>query len=160
MTSDMENWKRIKAFRRGLIATVPRFPNDKASLQAMEAKSLTDLIITNIGWRLRYVAQRQRKVTGLANLAGDPRATTLKPNIDAFVKAVEACSDLTSYLSMAPHGHGYTPVADPKTGGTDMWADKDFLLYVMGLHHFHLGLTMEAARRIFSGSRCISRFRS
>jgi hypothetical protein len=141
----MDNWKRIKAFRRGLIAAVPRFPNDKASLKAMEAKSLTDLIITFIGWQLRYVAQRQRKVTGLANLAGDPRAAALKPNIDAFVKAVEAGNDLTPYLSLEPHGHGYTPVADPKAGGTNMWADKDFLLNVMGLHHFHLGLTMEAA---------------
>jgi hypothetical protein len=111
----------------------------------MEAKSLTDLIITYIGWRLRYVAQRPRKVTGLPNLAGDPRSAALKPNIDAFVKSVEAGNDLTPFLSLAPHGRGYTPLADPKTGGTETWADKDFLLNVMGLHHFHLGLTIEPA---------------
>ena len=32
-----------------------------------------------------------------------------------------------------------------KTPKPDSWADKDFLLNVMGLHHFHLGLTKETA---------------
>jgi hypothetical protein len=145
MTSTIENSKRVKAFRRELIATVPRFPNDKASLQAMEAKDLTDLLITFIGWRIRYVAQRPRRVAGSANLASDARAAALKPNIDAFIAAVEAGNDLTPYLSLDTRTRGYTPAADPKTPRADTWADKDFLLNVMGLHHFHLGLTMEAA---------------
>jgi hypothetical protein len=98
----------------------------------MESKNLTDLIITYTGWRLRYVAPRVRKVTGRANLTGDSRATALTSNIDAFIKAVEAGNDLTPYLSLEPHGHGYTPAADPKTPGVDTWADKDFLLNVMG----------------------------
>jgi hypothetical protein len=144
MTSTVADSKRIKAFRQDLIAEVPRFPNDKASLQAMESKPLTDLLITYIGWRLRCVAQRPRKVTGRSNLAGDPRAVALKPNIDAFIDAVEAGNDLTPYLSL-DHKRGYTPAADPAAGGTETWADKDFLLNVMGLHHFHLGVTMEAA---------------
>ena len=46
-------------------------------------------------------------------------------------------------LSTLPHNHGYTPAADPRTPGAHTWADKDFLSNVMGLHHFHLGLTME-----------------
>jgi len=40
-----ENSKRIKAFRRELIAAIPRFPEQQASLQAMESKSLADLLI-------------------------------------------------------------------------------------------------------------------
>ena len=143
---NVEDPKRIKAFRRELVAAIPRFPNDKASLQALEAKSFTDLLITYIGWRLRYVAARPRRVTGIANLEADPRATGLKPNIDGFLKAVEAGADLTPYLSLQPHSRGYTPAADPnKTPKPDSWADKDFLLNVMGLHHFHLGLTKETA---------------
>jgi hypothetical protein len=110
----------------------------------MESKPLIDLLITYIGWRLRCVAQRPRKVAGRSNLAGDPRAVALKPNIDAFIEAVEGGNDLTPYLSLE-HSRGYTPAADPAAGGTKTWADKDFLLNVMGLHHFHLGLTTEAA---------------
>jgi hypothetical protein len=120
MTSTAADSKRIKAFRRELIAAVPRFPNDKASLQAMESKPLTDLLITYIGWRLRCVAQRPRKVTGRSKLAGDPRAVALKPNIDAFIDVVEAGNDLimTPYLSLE-HRRGYTPAADPAATSWD-----------------------------------------
>lgn len=143
MTLVAKDSKRIKAFRRELIAAVPRFPNDKASLNAMETKSLTNLLITYIGWRLRFVAARPRKVTGQSTLSRDPHAAALKANIDAFLKVVEAGGDLTPYLSLDPITRGYTPAADTKTPGTQTWADKDFILNVMGLHHFHLGLTME-----------------
>ena len=144
MTPVTEHSKRIKAFRRELIAAVPRFPNDKASLNAMESQTLTDLLVTYIGWRLRFVAARPRKVTGHSGIAGDPRATALKPNIDVFLNVVDAGGDLTPYLSLDPISHGYTPAADTRTPGAQTWADKDFILNVMGLHHFHLGLTMEA----------------
>ena len=36
-SSNIEDWKRVKALRRELITTVPRFPNDKTSLRAMQA---------------------------------------------------------------------------------------------------------------------------
>jgi hypothetical protein len=144
VTFAIENSKRIKALRRELIKAIPRFPNDKASLQAIKAKDLTDLLITYVGWRLRYVAPRQRTVTGQGRLASDPRAAVLQSNIDAFIKAVQAGDDLTPYLSLLPHTQGYTPAADPGAPKGSSWADKDFLLNVMGLHHFHLGLLKEA----------------
>ncbi len=122
-----------------------RFPNDKTSLQAVQAKSLTDLLITFIAWRLRHVGIRPRQIVGRANLAGDPRATALTPEIDAFLTVVEDGHDLTPYLSIEPRTKGYTPAAEGRGPGKDSWADKDFLLNVMGLHHFHLGLTLEAA---------------
>lgn len=139
-----EDLKRVRAFRRELIASVPRFPNDGASLQMMETKSLLDLMIAYIGWRVRYVAPRPRTIAGLANLLGDPKAIPLRQNIQAFVSAVENGSDLTPYLSLEPHTRGYTPAADSRSITSDTWADKDFLLNVMGLHHFHLGLAREA----------------
>ena len=145
MTSAIESSKRIKAFRCQLIAAIPRFPNDKASLEELEGKSLTDLLMTYIGWRLRYVAARPRKVTGMSTLDGDPRATTLKENIDTFLQAVEDGHDLTRYLSLAPHTRGYTPTAQSQSPGANTWADKDFVLNVMGLHHFHLDLAKEKA---------------
>ena len=111
----------------------------------MGAKSLTDLLITNIALRLRHVGIYPRKVNWRSNLAADPRAAVLAPNIDAFLSAVETGSDLTPYMSLEPRSRGYTPAAEANGPGTDTWADKDFLLNVMGLHHFHLGLTMEAA---------------
>ncbi len=157
MPNSFEKSKRIKALRRDLIALVRRSPNDKASLQAMEAKSLTDLLITSIAWRLRHVGKRPRQVAGLSTIAGDPRAMALKPNIDAFLDVVQAGGDLTPYLSEG-RKKGYTPAAEaPRQAGGNSWADKDFLLNVMGLHHFHLGLTIEAAghavrTRLLSGS--------
>ena len=148
MTQDLEGSKRIKALRRAIVQAIPRFPNNKASKQAMEAKHLTDLLISYIGWRLRYVATRRRKVIGHERLAEDKRSAALQTGISAFLKAVEAGDDLTPYLSLLPHSQGYTPVADAGAQGGDSWADKDFLLNVMGLHHFHLGLTKESKGHI------------
>ena len=94
-----------------------------------------------MNWRLRLVAQRPRAVTGLDKLTADPRAVALEPNIKAFIRAAQVGDDLTPYLSIKAHTEGYTPAAE--LPGGDGWADKDLLLNVMGLHHFHLGLTRE-----------------
>ena len=147
MTSLIENTKRVKAFQHNLIKCIPRSPNNRASLCAIESKTLTGLLIIYINWRLRYVACRPRKVTGLSTLAGDPRAVGLESNIKEFVKAVEAGRNLTPYLSLDIRKRGYSPVITEQTPGTraNIWHDKDFLLNVIGLHHFHLGLTQEAA---------------
>lgn len=145
MTYSFDQSKRIKALRRSIVATVPRFPNDKASLQAIEAKNLTDLMITFIAWRLRHVRIAKRQIVGHDALAGDMRATDLAPNIEAFLKIVEDGGDLTPYLSIEPRTRGYTPAAEGRGPNKDNWADKDLLLNVMGLHHFHLGLSKETA---------------
>ena len=146
MTSSIENAKRVKALRRNLINCIPRSPNNKASLDAVESKTLTDLLRIYINWRLRYVACRPRKVTGLSTLDGDTRADGLEPNIKTFVRAVETGHDLTPYLSLKIHKQGYSPASPEKKSSTraDTWHDKDFLLNVMGLHHFHLSLAQEA----------------
>ncbi len=138
--ADLEDSRRVKAFRRELVKSIKRFPNDRASLQALEAKSLTELLIRYIGWRTRFVGQRKRRVTGWAALDSDPRSVGLKANIDALALVVEAGGNLDPYLSEKAHDDGYTPAADPKTPNPELWKDKDHLLNVMGLHHFHLGM--------------------
>lgn len=145
MLNNIEDSKRMKEFRRWLISNIPRSPNNKTSLHAIESKPLTSLLIISIGWALRSVAVRKRKVTGIQNLHCDPRAVALTPNIDAFLAEVEAGNDLTPYLSLEPRSRGYAPSAEGHGPNVDSWADKDFLLNVMGFHHFHLGITREAA---------------
>lgn len=136
--------KRIQAFQRELVSIIPRFPNDRASQGSLEAKHLTDLLITYIGWRVRFVGVRSRTVRNEAVLAGDPLATGMTENLQAFFSAVRAGEDLTPYLSLQPRTRGYSPAAEGAVPSGESWADKDFLLNVMGLHHFHLGLNKEA----------------
>lgn len=146
MASTARSSKRVAKFQREMIATLPRFPNDKASLQLVEAMSLTDLLVAFLSWRLRFVAMRPRKFIAHSSATSDPRWSTLSANIAAFRAAVVAGQDLTPYLSLEPRTRGFSPAA--RGLNADTWVDKDFLLNVMGFHHFHLGLTMEAAGHI------------
>ena len=143
MTSPFETRPRIKAFREDLIKSIPCFPNDKATRAVLEGKHLTNLLITFIAWRLRHVRQTPRTVIGREKLASDPRAAGLTPNLNAFLKMVEDGEDLTPHLSLGAIKEGFTPASEGR-GPKESWADKDLLLNVMGLHHFHLGLTREA----------------
>jgi hypothetical protein len=52
--------------------------------------------------------------------------------------------DLTPHLSIAPHTRGYAPAAGARGAPPeDRWSDKDFVLNIMGYHHFHLGTTVQ-----------------
>ena len=141
----LDGSKRFRKFRESLIKTIPRLPDDRTSLNALQSKSHTDLLIIYLCWRLRHVGRRPRNVTGLSVLVGDPRAEPLKRNIDAFTRAVVAGADLDPYISKRSHREGYVLDADPKKTNTATRDDKDHLLNVMGLHHFHLGLRQEAS---------------
>ena len=136
--------RRLQKFRNDLIGVIPRIPNDKASLEALRSKNLTDLLIIYLCWRLRNVAVRPRTVTGLSAIEGDHRADALKRNIEVFLGKVEAGMDLGPHLSRMASRHGYVMASDPEVTDTSTRKDKDFLLNVMGLHHFHLGLHRES----------------
>jgi hypothetical protein len=41
------------------------------------------------------------------------------------------------------HSKGFSPAAIRSEPHNDHWSDKDFLLNVMGYHHFHLGINIE-----------------
>lgn len=131
---------RIEAFRRELIASIPRIPNDRASLELVQALSLSGLLMAYINWRLRFVGQRPRQVLGSSKLETDHRSLRLKENIAAFLGEVEAGNDLTPYLSDRAMKRGYAPGAYGSRPSVDQSEDKDLILYSMGLHHFHLGL--------------------
>lgn len=85
-----------------------------------------------------------RPVSRLGQSASkDPRWKSLKPQITRFLKKVESGDDLSPHLSLGAWREGYTPAAQQIGAAVDRWADKDFLLNVMGFHHFHLGTKLE-----------------
>jgi hypothetical protein len=99
--------KRVKVFRLGLAEQIPKFPNDKASLQALEAKTLGPLLIDYANWAIRYVAPRPRTVVVESSATSDPRWHSLSPDIHALLNKVRKGDDLTPYLSL----FNLTPVA-------------------------------------------------
>ena len=139
----LDHSRMFQTFRKELIRIIPRLPNDKVSLKALQSKRHADLLIIYMCWRLRHIAIRPRTVIGRSVLDNDPRADTLRQNIEAFISMVETGSDLGPYLSLEAHRRGYVLKADPEKTDSATWEDKDFLLNVMGLHHFHLGLHRE-----------------
>ena len=143
--STLSNSKRFLKFRNRLIREIPRNPNDRASLAALKSKGNSELLRIYMCWKLRQVGIWPRRVTGQSALEADYRAAALKANIKGFIQTVEAGADLNPYLSTKAHRHGYVLAADPEVSDFRTWENKDFLLNVLGRHHFHLGLHKEAS---------------
>ncbi len=139
----MEASKRIKQLRRNIIKEVPKFPNDKQSKAALEAMSVGSLLIVFLSWRMRFVPEVPRLVTIADSAKLDGRWPGLQSQIKPFLEKVRKGTDLTPHLSLGAWRKGYTPAAAQPGKVSDRWADKDFLLNVMGFHHFHLGTTLE-----------------
>jgi hypothetical protein len=131
--------KRVNEFRLGIAKEIPKFPNDKATLQTLAASSLASLFIHYNNWAIRYISTRPRTVSIEATASTDPRWPTFGNEISALLDKVRRGEDLTPHLSLEPHSRGYTPASAQKGPDVDRWADKDFLLNVMGYHHLHLG---------------------
>ena len=130
---------RVKALRLRIAKNIPKFPNNKATLQQLEASSLASLLVHYNNWIIRYVAPRPRTVSIEATASADPRWSVFADEIGAFLDKIRSGEDLTPHLSLEPHTRGYTPASAEKGPAVDRWADKDFLLNVMGYHHFHIG---------------------
>jgi hypothetical protein len=126
-----------------LAKAIPKFPNDKTSIQALEKKSLGSLLIDYANWAIRYVAPRPRKVIVEPAASLDSRWTLLQADISNFLSKVERGEDLTPHLSLEPHTRGYTPAASGIGPNVDRWADKDMVLNIMGYHHFHPSSSIE-----------------
>ncbi|SFO57886.1 hypothetical protein SAMN05444065_1384 [Pseudomonas syringae] len=135
--------KRLRRLKKDLIEAIPRFPNNKTTLLALQAMKLTDLLVAFLNWKVRLVGSRPRSVKQAHTLNFGSRAAALRPNIEAFLDAVRSGADLTHYLSLSAKSEGFTPADRDHPKG--LWADKDFLLNIMGFHHFHLGLAKEPA---------------
>ena len=135
--------KRLTQLHTALVKAIPRVPNNRASLQLLRTKSLTDLLIYFLCWRARYVAPRARNVSIDPAVVIDARWSSNKDAAKRFLARVAEGEDLTPWLSLKPHNRGFAVAATLPGPNVDKWADKDFLLNVMGMHHFHLGLTLE-----------------
>ncbi|MCA1458393.1 hypothetical protein I6F35_35320 [Bradyrhizobium sp. BRP22] len=133
----MAESKRVKAFRLAIAKDIPKFPNDKASLQALQSKSLGALLIDHRKWRIRYIAPRARAVVIEPTATADPRWQSLAHEVQSLLEKVRSGADLTPYLSLQPHTRGFTPAATERGSDVDRWADKDLMLNVMGYHHLH-----------------------
>jgi hypothetical protein len=131
--------KRVEVFRLFLAKEIPKFPNNSQTLQSLEQMHLVDLLIAFMNWRLRHVRKTVRTVNITATAADDPRWQSLSTNIEVFLQKVKKGDDLSPHLSQKVKKRGFTPRSTP----TSTWEDKDFILNVMGLHHFHLGMTIE-----------------
>ena len=137
--SILDNSKRFKKFRNNLIQEIPRSPNNKASLETLQSKNHTDLLIHYMCWRCRHIAVRPRKVIGLSVLEADSRANALMPSIKALIQVVEAGTDLAPYLSDRARRYGYVMSSKSNVMNSATRKDNDLLLNVTGFHHFHLG---------------------
>ena len=148
MTTPPTEPKRIRALRLAIVKQLPKFPNNKATKETLERKSLGSLFIDYINWACRYVPPRPRKVALEPTVTSDSRWRTLRNAIDIFLNKVRNGENLTPHLSLLVHKQGFSPATAAKAPDVNRWADKDFLLNVMGFHHFHLGIVIEAAGHV------------
>ena len=86
MTATHIESKRVKAFRLGIAKEIPKFPNDKATLQALEASSLASLLIHYNNWATRYVSARPRAVSIESRASSDSRWSKFANEISAFLE--------------------------------------------------------------------------
>jgi hypothetical protein len=136
--------KRIRKFREELIRNIPRSPNNAETLAALEAKSLGELLIVYINNAARFVPPRPRSIVVEPTVTQDSRWRSLSRDAKQLFEKARAGVDLTPNLSLKIHKEGFSLAAtssDPEV--RDKWADKDFLLNVMGYHHFHLSHDIE-----------------
>ncbi len=125
--------KRIKKFKESLIKEIPFFPNNRETKEALLSQAKLPIILHYLNWKSRYIPLRARKVSLESYVLNDQRFLDLKGKMDKLFIEVTTGTDLTPYLSLKAHKKGYTPNTQ-----NDKWADKDFLLNVMGFHHLHL----------------------
>jgi len=140
--------KRIKKLRQEIIKAVPKFPNNKGTKQELESKHLADLLVVYLNWASRLIVARPRKVEVESTVTSDLRWNAISSNFLKLKEKIIKGEDLIPHLSLKAQEKGYTPAASQTGAGADKWADKDFLLSIMGFYHFHLGEVQERGKNI------------
>ena len=136
--------KRLRHFREDLIKNIPRSPNNAESLAALNTRSLGELLIIYFNNAAKYVPPRPRAITVEPAVTADPRWKDLASEARTLLEKARTGEDLTPNLSLRIHKQGFTLPLPTNAGDTpEKWIDKDFLLNVMGYHHFHLSHMIE-----------------
>ena len=136
VSSGMTYPPRIKAFRDDIIVTLPRAPNNKASLEAMHAMPTRQLISALVNWRRRLIPAKPRKIAIWSGGVKPHEFQTSKARLRPLLDKVEAGSDLRPHLSEQVGTKGIVlPGASPAARRQDI----DMVLTRHGLHHFHVG---------------------
>lgn len=135
--------KRIKQFRLEVAKIIPKFPNDKVTLQVLLDKPLGFLLIDYLNWASRLISVRRRKVVIEPTLTADPRWKALAADTKILLAKAERGEDLNPYLSLKVLRNGFTPASLVVSPSADKWEDKDFLINTMGYHHLHLSQIVE-----------------
>lgn len=134
---------RVRKFRLSVAKAIPKFPNDRATLELLEAKSLGSLLIDYTNWAYRLIPPRPRSVVIEPSLTADRRWKALAADTRALLQLVASGDELNPRLSEKAFRRGFTPATSQPGPGIDKWEDKDFLLNVMGYHHLHLSPVIE-----------------
>lgn len=142
MTRSYES-PRVRKFRLSVAKAIPKFPNDRATLELLEAKSLGSLLIDYANWAYRLIPPRPRSVVIEPSLTSDRRWKKLATSTQALLQLATAGDDLNPRLSEKAFRRGFTPATSQSGPDVDKWKDKDFLLNVMGYHHLHLSPVIE-----------------
>jgi hypothetical protein len=135
--------KRVRQLRAEIIKQIPRFPNNRETLQMLQSKDLRSLLLDYLNWCSRFVPPRQRMVKIEPTLTADRRWKMLRADAKALLEKVTLGEDLRPYMSLGASRYGFTLPVGTENGPVDSWEDKDFLLIVMGYHHFHLSQIIE-----------------
>jgi hypothetical protein len=129
---------RVRKFREDLIKKIPRFPNNRISLKLLEEISFVDLLLIYVNRNSRFVPPRPRRIHIEPSLTADRRWKDLSSNTKSLFDKSRRGNDLTPHLSLQIFKKGFRPNQPASSKVLDRWADKDFLLNVMGYHYFHL----------------------
>jgi hypothetical protein len=118
---------RIRRLHAALIKTIPRVPNDRASLLHMRQKALGDLLIDYTNWCARYVGIRPRTVSVEPAASMDARWNANAALIASLLAKVRRGDDLLLHLSSEPRTRGYAVAAGTQGATTPKhkWLDND-----------------------------------
>jgi hypothetical protein len=132
---------RVRVFRQSLIKALPRWPNNKDSLELAKRSSVGSLTIDYLNWASRFVPPRPRRVIVEPRVLLEP---SWARNVVGVLSLLDRCrrgDTLSPHLSSMPWQRGFVPAAKKrKVTAEESWLDKDFVLTLSGWHHFHLGI--------------------
>lgn len=140
---------RAEAFREEMIRLLPRAPNNRASLEAVQAMPTRSLIQAFVTWRMRLIPAKLRAVRFCPGGITPWQAQAWKGRLRPFLLKVAAGTNLAPHLSGHVMKKGIIlPGASPADRGKDI----DMVLTREGLHHFHIGAATPANPKGRSGS--------